>query len=78
MNQHFSATVQQVADVRTPVDVVRLTDVRRRFGTTAALDGVSLSVRKGEILGIIGRSGAGKSTLIRCLNGLERPDSGEI
>ncbi|TIM62675.1 MAG: ATP-binding cassette domain-containing protein, partial [Mesorhizobium sp.] len=61
-----------------PVDVVRLTDVRRRFGTTAALDGVSLSVRKGEILGIIGRSGAGKSTLIRCLNGLERPDSGEI
>ncbi len=35
-------------------------------------------VRKGEIFGIIGRSGAGKSTLIRCLNGLERPDSGEI
>ncbi|RWP22513.1 ATP-binding cassette domain-containing protein, partial [Mesorhizobium sp.] len=70
--------MQQVADVQTPVDVVRLTDVRRRFGTTAALDGVSLSVRKGEILGIIGRSGAGKSTLIRCLNGLERPDSGEI
>ena len=35
-------------------------------------------MRKGEILGIIGRSGAGKSTLIRCLNGLERPDSGEV
>ncbi|TGV78669.1 ATP-binding cassette domain-containing protein, partial [Mesorhizobium sp. M2D.F.Ca.ET.145.01.1.1] len=45
---------------------------------TAALDGISLTVRKGEILGIIGRSGAGKSTLIRCLNGLERPDSGEV
>ncbi|HTO33615.1 MAG TPA: ATP-binding cassette domain-containing protein [Pararhizobium sp.] len=59
-------------------DVVRLTDVRRNFGKTAALDGVSLSVRKGEILGIIGRSGAGKSTLIRCLNGLERPDSGSV
>jgi D-methionine transport system ATP-binding protein len=59
-------------------DVVRLSNVRRRFGETAALDGVSLSVRRGEILGIIGRSGAGKSTLIRCLNGLERPDGGSI
>jgi D-methionine transport system ATP-binding protein len=59
-------------------EVVRLTDVKRRFGTTPALDGVSLTVRKGEILGIIGRSGAGKSTLIRCLNGLEQADSGEI
>lgn len=59
-------------------EVVRLTDVRRRFGATPALDGISLSVKKGEILGIIGRSGAGKSTLIRCLNGLERADSGEI
>ena len=57
---------------------MRLVDVKRRFGATPALDGVSLTVRKGEILGIIGRSGAGKSTLIRCLNGLERPDSGEI
>ena len=59
-------------------EVVKLVDVRRRFGETAALDGISLTVRRGEILGIIGRSGAGKSTLIRCLNGLERADSGEI
>jgi D-methionine transport system ATP-binding protein len=59
-------------------EIVRLADVKRRFGTTPALDGVSLTVRKGEILGIIGRSGAGKSTLIRCLNGLEQADSGEI
>jgi D-methionine transport system ATP-binding protein len=59
-------------------EVVRLRDVKRKFGATAALDGVSLTVKKGEILGIIGRSGAGKSTLIRCLNGLERADSGEI
>ncbi len=58
--------------------VVRLTDVRRHFGETPAIDGVTLTVRKGEILGLIGRSGAGKSTLIRCLNGLERPDSGSI
>ena len=59
-------------------DVIRLSDVRRRFGETPALDGVSLNVRRGEVLGIIGRSGAGKSTLIRCLNGLERPDGGQI
>ena len=39
---------------------------------------MSLTVRRGEILGLIGRSGAGKSTLIRCLNGLEQPDDGVI
>jgi len=44
----------------------------------AALDDVSLHVSAGEIYGIIGRSGAGKSTLIRCLNLLERPDSGTV
>jgi D-methionine transport system ATP-binding protein len=62
----------------TPSPLVRLTDVRKRFGALLALDGVSLSVAPGEVLGIIGRSGAGKSTLIRCLNGLERPDSGTV
>lgn len=59
-------------------NVIDLTDVHRRFNETRALDGISLSVRKGEILGIIGRSGAGKSTLIRSLNGLERIDRGSI
>ncbi|MCA0058368.1 MULTISPECIES: methionine ABC transporter ATP-binding protein [unclassified Mesorhizobium] len=79
MNQHFSATAEAVEGTGPPPqDVVRLVDLRRRFGATAALDGISLTARKGEILGIIGRSGAGKSTLIRCLNGLERPDSGEV
>jgi D-methionine transport system ATP-binding protein len=57
---------------------LRLTDVTKRFGALAAIEDVSLEVRRGEILGIIGRSGAGKSTLIRCLNGLEKPDSGRI
>ena len=73
MNQHFTAAASEALD-----DVVSLSDLKRRFGATPALDGVSLTVRKGEILGIIGRSGAGKSTLIRCLNGLERPDSGQV
>ncbi|ESZ27303.1 methionine ABC transporter ATP-binding protein [Mesorhizobium sp. L2C084A000] len=82
MNQHITASGDTTDPTRArpdaSQDVVRLVDLNRRFGVTAALDGISLTVRKGEILGIIGRSGAGKSTLIRCLNGLERPDSGEV
>ena len=79
MNQHFTATTEATDQVGAPPqELVRLVDLKRRFGATPALDGISLTVRKGEILGIIGRSGAGKSTLIRCLNGLERPDSGEV
>jgi D-methionine transport system ATP-binding protein len=78
MNSFVSASAVTVSAGQNAQEVVRLIDVRRQFGSTAALDGISLTVPKGEILGIIGRSGAGKSTLIRCLNGLERPDSGEI
>ncbi|HEY5205523.1 MAG TPA: ATP-binding cassette domain-containing protein, partial [Roseiarcus sp.] len=58
--------------------VLRLVEVSKRFGATSAIDGVSFEVKRGEIVGVIGRSGAGKSTLIRCLNGLEKPDSGRI
>ncbi|HWL67209.1 MAG TPA: methionine ABC transporter ATP-binding protein [Geminicoccus sp.] len=61
-----------------PEPIVRVVEAERRFGATAALNGVSLKVDRGEVLGIIGRSGAGKSTLIRCLNGLERLDSGRV
>ena len=58
--------------------LIQVSNVSRRFGSVAALDDVSFTVERGEILGIIGRSGAGKSTLIRCLNGLERPDRGRV
>jgi D-methionine transport system ATP-binding protein len=58
--------------------VLRLVDVSKRFGETPAIEGVSFEVKRGEIVGVIGRSGAGKSTLIRCLNGLEKPDGGRI
>ncbi len=59
---------------------IALAQLTRRFSPDAppALDGVSLSVAPGEIFGIVGRSGAGKSTLIRCVNLLERPDSGGV
>jgi len=61
-----------------PDTMLRLSNVTKRFGALAAIEDISLEVRRGEILGIIGRSGAGKSTLIRCLNGLEKPDQGCI
>ncbi|MDR6430345.1 methionine ABC transporter ATP-binding protein [Brucella pseudogrignonensis] len=69
-------TIEQPPAALAPI--VAMKDVRRMFGETPAINGVSLSVARGEILGIIGRSGAGKSTLIRCVNGLEKPDSGSI
>ena len=63
----------------TMIDVENLSKHFTHHGRRlAALDGVSLQIKAGEIFGIIGRSGAGKSTLIRCLNLLERPDSGRI
>ena len=58
--------------------ILRLAGVSKRFGTHAAISDIDLAVGKGEIVGIIGRSGAGKSTLIRCINGLEKPDSGTV
>jgi D-methionine transport system ATP-binding protein len=58
--------------------LLRVSAISRRFGATQALASVSFALARGQVLGIIGRSGAGKSTLIRCLNGLERPDSGSV
>ncbi|MGH3757955.1 ribosomal protection-like ABC-F family protein [Actinophytocola sp.] len=55
-----------------------LRDVRKSFGERLLLDGVSLAVRPGERVGIVGENGAGKSTLLRLLAGRERPDDGEV
>ncbi len=52
--------------------------LRRRFGDIVAVDGISLDVREGEVLGLLGHNGAGKTTLIRLINGLLRPDDGTI
>lgn len=57
---------------------IEIDAVTKAFGHTAALRGVSLAVRTGEIYGLIGSSGAGKSTLLRLINGLERADSGSV
>lgn len=53
-------------------------DLKKNFGKVVALKGVSLDVAEGEKVVVIGPSGSGKSVLIRSINGLERPDSGEL
>jgi len=57
---------------------IRLDSVVKRFGAHTVIDNVSLSVKEGQVVAIIGPSGAGKSTLLRCINLLEKPDSGRI
>jgi len=63
-------------------DLVRLRHVTKTYatpnGVVTAVDDLSLEVRQGEILGVIGYSGAGKSTLVRLINALERPTSGTV
>jgi ribose transport system ATP-binding protein len=63
-------------DAETPI--LALEDIRKRFGGTVALNGVTLSVAPGEVHGLIGENGAGKSTLIKILCGIIKPDSGAI
>src|SRR3979411_389688 len=59
-------------------EVVKVRDVTKFFGPLKVLDGVSLDVRQGQMVAIVGRSGSGKSTLLRCMNGLETIQGGEI
>jgi len=58
--------------------MISLRNIQKTFDNNPVLNNISLEIYQGEILGIIGGSGAGKSTLLRCINLLEKPDSGEI
>lgn len=65
------------------ISMIKLTNLHKSYSLpnntrVEALKGVNLTVKRGEIFGIVGESGAGKSTLIRCVNRLETPDSGEV
>ena len=57
---------------------VALRDLRKSYGPLRVLDGVSLSIARGEVFVVCGPSGCGKSTLLRCINGLEEIESGTI
>ena len=58
--------------------LLEVKDIKKSFGKTEVLKGISFELEKGEVLAIIGSSGSGKTTLLRCLNYLEVPDNGEI
>jgi polar amino acid transport system ATP-binding protein len=59
-------------------EMVRAEKIVKRFGPLTVLDGVDLSVKRGQVVVIIGPSGSGKTTLLRCLNHLEKIDGGRI
>ena len=62
--------------------VIELKHISKTFptadGVFQALDDINLTIRDGDIFGIVGMSGAGKSTLVRCINLLERPTAGQV
>lgn len=58
--------------------ILELKNINKSFGEHQVLNNVNLTVNKGDVYGILGLSGAGKSTLVRCINGLETFDSGEL
>jgi ribose transport system ATP-binding protein len=65
-------------DQRVGEEVLRLAGIAKNYGHTAALRDASITVRRGEIVGLIGHNGAGKSTLMRVIVGLTHPDRGEV
>ena len=62
----------------TPPPVIHVDAIRKAYGRTVAVDGVSFDVQAGEIFGLIGPNGAGKTTTMECVEGLRTPDRGAI
>jgi ABC-2 type transport system ATP-binding protein len=79
---HRAASVGAAAAATDPErgaqEVVRAAHLRRRFGATVAVDGVSFEVRPGEMFGLIGPDGAGKTTTLKMILGLLAPDGGRV
>jgi len=69
-NGETSETLEEV--------VIRIEGLRKRYGEVVAVDGVNLTVNRGEVFGILGPNGAGKTTTLETIEGLRKPDAGEI
>ncbi|MEC5407593.1 amino acid ABC transporter ATP-binding protein [Paraburkholderia sp. MPAMCS5] len=76
MKQKSGGKVTNLPGAESPLLVID--EVRKSFGNHEVLKGISFSVKRSQVIGLLGRSGSGKSTLLRCMNMLERPDSGKI
>ena len=78
------ATIDQIAPKSKDAEedggasVIAVEDLHKSFGSQKVLNGISLSVRRGETLAVLGRSGTGKSVMLRIIIGLEKPDSGSV
>jgi phospholipid/cholesterol/gamma-HCH transport system ATP-binding protein len=72
------AMKQDEAEKDDNAPVVAVADLHKSFASQKVLDGISLTVRRGETLAVLGRSGTGKSVLLRLIIGLEKPDSGSV
>jgi ABC-2 type transport system ATP-binding protein len=59
-------------------EAVLVQDLVKRYGTITAVNGISFSVRKGEVFGLLGPNGAGKTTTLECLEGIRIPDNGQM
>jgi phospholipid/cholesterol/gamma-HCH transport system ATP-binding protein len=73
-----AATKRAVAEDHGSTAVIAVQGLRKSFGNQRVLNGISLSVKRGETLAVLGRSGTGKSVLLRIIVGLEKPDSGSV
>ena len=69
MESLFGTSIEPLVETRA---------VSKRYGTTLALDNVSMKINAGNSIALVGRNGAGKSTMVRLLTGLDRPDAGEV
>src|SRR3984957_3880194 len=71
-------TKREVVKVEGSAPVIIVEDLHKSFGSQKVLNGINLSVSRGETLAVLGRSGTGKSVLLRIIIGLQKPDQGTV
>ncbi|HMQ51561.1 MAG TPA: ATP-binding cassette domain-containing protein, partial [Anaerolineae bacterium] len=62
----------------TTAPILQVVGITKRFGGLTAVNNVSMEIRSGEVVGLVGDNGAGKSTLIKMISGVYRPDEGQV